>query len=1046
MSVNKPLETEDAEDHEIFDINDFTTASDWERFVVQIEELINEWKLNSNISDNLIDGDRDINFENGEWQHKTETLQFAEEISFTLTYYYLTKKNENDKNNLNNSKKDQVKNISIDFDSSTNQSNNSQLEADENSVNLVNLPPKSMADLLNKTNDFQNVTSSQTITPSIAYWYGLCRFLVISPTRNNSFIDTESRANVILSSISIAINNTGCLIPIFVQVNSINRDMYLGLCEGSALKTHFQIVHFNYTPPQYSFLPGLLEIFKSKLGNHLTNSSFLISVSVRFTYLIQEGTFLDSQQMNMKASLDKSFQDLDLVDDRIDEIYPDIKNLSFGSIQDCVDSIYLSCIWSNLSEDIIVDSESYSDLNPQHSNDWCITLNNLLDKCEYQLTSSLYKYLDELKRTISVSQLIGPTGLSINSNMDPQVEELKNKSLQKLTSSSSAARRLDKMYFVGSNIVEKATSRMKALNTSENQLPIDKGFLDFIMDYLFPDAKLRQSKETSKQNKNQIKDDLNSEKFLKKISLLKSSSFSNDGLLNKFVICLNLLNRIGQTAAIAQLWQEFILELRYRYESAIIIPGLDNDPKKQNQDSSLIPPDLSRCLLHQKIQMLNCCIKKKQERELIEKESAKKLDNEKQKNNSDEDEFFDCEDEQPILPFEGRLKKFGDLTLLNKPSEYIYVPITQESTPMTEDMLEQHASVLVNLGSSDDASLLRAKIQSASLLSDMQAFKAANPECVLEDFVRWYSPRDWVAVEEKQIDPETNEEKIIKKYELSHRMKIPGNMWVDVWNNAKPVPVRRQKRLFDDTKEAEKIFEWLNSLSIGQIVEQTLPILFYSAIYTCYEEVFKLDLNFLADPIIDLLIEKTIKITRNNETKKYHDLVNYVKSIEQIVSLMKSINAKFMNKKARISSDEEPEVKQFVKKLLKHSLDQESCELKIENGAHGTIGKLLSRLCVRNKITHKSKYNRMQSNEYKSIKNSIDSIDDQDDNDEIEEMENYTNLLLPYDKPFKREYILRSSVSRPAPYSRQSPQRMYCLINNLEFRLAGAFTEDTMFF
>jgi hypothetical protein len=38
---------EDAEDHEIFDIIDFTTASDWERFIVQIEELINEWKLNS---------------------------------------------------------------------------------------------------------------------------------------------------------------------------------------------------------------------------------------------------------------------------------------------------------------------------------------------------------------------------------------------------------------------------------------------------------------------------------------------------------------------------------------------------------------------------------------------------------------------------------------------------------------------------------------------------------------------------------------------------------------------------------------------------------------------------------------------------------------------------------------------------------------------------------------------------------------------------------------------------------------------------------------
>lgn len=36
-------------------------------------------------------------------------------------------------------------------------------------------------------------------------------------------------------------------------------------------------------------------------------------------------------------------------------------------------------------------------------------------------------------------------------------------------------------------------------------------------------------------------------------------------------------------------------------------------------------------------------------------------------------------------------------------------------------------------------------------------------------------------------------------------MKIPGNMWLEVWENARPVPARKQKRLFDDTKEAENV-------------------------------------------------------------------------------------------------------------------------------------------------------------------------------------------------------------------------------------------------
>ena len=78
--------------------------------------------------------------------------------------------------------------------------------------------------------------------------------------------------------------------------------------------------------------------------------------------------------------------------------------------------------------------------------------------------------------------------------------------------------------------------------------------------------------------------------------------------------------------------------------------------------------------------------------------------------------------------------------------------------------------------------------------------QAANPGCTLEDFVRWYSPRDYV---EEEIADE-NGEKVVKGA-LSARMKIPGNMWVEAWETAKATPVRRQRRLFDDTKEAEKV-------------------------------------------------------------------------------------------------------------------------------------------------------------------------------------------------------------------------------------------------
>lgn len=69
---------------------------------------------------------------------------------------------------------------------------------------------------------------------------------------------------------------------------------------------------------------------------------------------------------------------------------------------------------------------------------------------------------------------------------------------------------------------------------------------------------------------------------------------------------------------------------------------------------------------------------------------------------------------------------------------------------------------------------------------------------MLEDFVRWYSPRDWIESEDK-------DEHGSKKGELSPRMQVPGNLWLEVWQNSQPVPARRQRRLFDDTREAGKV-------------------------------------------------------------------------------------------------------------------------------------------------------------------------------------------------------------------------------------------------
>ncbi len=69
---------------------------------------------------------------------------------------------------------------------------------------------------------------------------------------------------------------------------------------------------------------------------------------------------------------------------------------------------------------------------------------------------------------------------------------------------------------------------------------------------------------------------------------------------------------------------------------------------------------------------------------------------------------------------------------------------------------------------------------------------------------------------------------------------------------------------------------------MGQIVEQLLPVLFYSAIFTAYCEAVTLQLGDYLAPTFDVLVEKTIKASRDVETKKYQ------------VSLDTSISANFI--------------------------------------------------------------------------------------------------------------------------------------------------------
>lgn len=167
------------------------------------------------------------------------------------------------------------------------------------------------------------------------------------------------------------------------------------------------------------------------------------------------------------------------------------------------------------------------------------------------------------------------------------------------------------------------------------------------------------------------------------------------------------------------------------------------------------------------------------------------------------------------------------LTLLNPPHSFMNIPITQPPPVFTADTHKEREVAMHALGDTAEGRLIRVRKQSDQLVSDMSAFKAANPGCCLADFIRWHSPRDWIEEGGKRDDEscETSEIKsnqLPAKGVLSKRMRSETNVWRTLWRDAPSLPAHRQKLLFDPTLEGEKALEYLDHLPPLEIFTQLL--------------------------------------------------------------------------------------------------------------------------------------------------------------------------------------------------------------------------------
>ncbi|KAI3686217.1 hypothetical protein L1987_79891 [Smallanthus sonchifolius] len=265
--------------------------------------------------------------------------------------------------------------------------------------------------------------------------------------------------------------------------------------------------------------------------------------------------------------------------------------------------------------------------------------------------------------------------------------------------------------------------------------------------------------------------------------------------------CLKTLRRM------ASFWLRVVAELRRLWSEGQHIPGIPADEI----------PDLNCCLLYQQLQVINCCISRKN-RHAIATESLDSVlkqasfNDDTAPSNGDKDLMYARVSSGELVLRLGAAKQCENLTLLET-GEPVYAPVMQEEPLLTEDLVKETEEFILRTGSVGAGC--------SQLLSDMQAFKAANPGCILEDFVRWHSPPDWMEPTTDDVSKESSDgDNASSRGHLSMRMQKEGNLWREIWETAKPVPAVKQSPLYDEDLSVEYILQGLEDFPPSDFFEQ----------------------------------------------------------------------------------------------------------------------------------------------------------------------------------------------------------------------------------
>ncbi|XP_062190340.1 uncharacterized protein LOC133893354 [Phragmites australis] len=352
------------------------------------------------------------------------------------------------------------------------------------------------------------------------------------------------------------------------------------------------------------------------------------------------------------------------------------------------------------------------------------------------------------------------------------------------------------------------------------------------------------------------------------------------------------IGSISSVHKMAFFWQSVVLELRKLWSDWQPVPQMPLDSA----------PDLNFCLLHQEIQVINCCIARKKRRKAA-KESLDSLlkqasiddSNPRFLNGESPDSGMHARDSTGNFVLRLGADRSSESLMLLETGEPIYSPMLQEGPIMTAELIKETEELVLRTGSLGAGC--------SQLLSDMQAFKATNPGCVLEDFVRWHSPPDWS--EDCAARSTTAGEGSSRHGRLSDRMQTKeGNLWKELWAAAKPIPAVEQTPIYDEDLAVESIFDALEVIEPSKLFEQLLAVIL-SACFVAAKSVLPADNNLsklfydCKDYIIGIYQDGMSKEKLDEICKVYETMEAIVTHPEEALQIMEQPDEKFAENKNR---------------------------------------------------------------------------------------------------------------------------------------------------